>query len=109
MITTSRRSLIAGLASLIAAPAIARAGSLMPVSARNLGLQYVTFSEVPLPSMDYLPAITLQNGYFYFAANGMMHKIPAEPEMKWADLRFIDGAGNAHPLDFSAYPPAEQI
>jgi hypothetical protein len=41
MIQLSRRSLITGLISLVAAPAIVRAGSLMPVSIRLAGESYL--------------------------------------------------------------------
>ena len=43
--TLSRRSLIGSLISLVAAPAIVRAGSLMPVKAMDVGL---TLDGVPI-------------------------------------------------------------
>jgi|SRR5215813_7481916 len=47
MIQTSRRSLLKGLISLVAAPAIVRAESIMPVSAPKLLIQEIVN---PLPS-----------------------------------------------------------
>lgn len=53
MIQTNRRQLITGLISFIAAPAIVRAGSLMPVKAYNKNWIYGRFMTID----DYLVQI----------------------------------------------------
>jgi len=54
MIQTSRRSLITGLVSFLAAPAVVRAASLMPVKA----LDEITFQGVPLTFDGGYPVLT---------------------------------------------------
>lgn len=48
--TSTRRSLITGLVSLIAAPAIVRAGSLMPVKA----LEPIRYWRILMPAADFV-------------------------------------------------------
>lgn len=75
LIETSRRSFITGLVSLVAAPAIVRAGSLMPVKAER----WLTFNEVVdrywvpegevygmSPAMQALPDLQALQGLFKF-------------------------------------------
>lgn len=49
---TSRRSFFTGLASLIAAPAIVRAGSLMPVKAPRVVFTLADYDRIMKPILD---------------------------------------------------------
>ena len=79
MIQTSRRSLITGLVSFLAAPAVVRAASLMPVKAL---LKPLTFQGVPIFFDGGFPKYTDFAGYrmWITGKDNAIHCEPIDPE-----------------------------
>ena len=80
MLQTSRRSLITGLVSFLAAPAVVRAASLMPVKALRPAL---TFQGVPILFDDMIPLQELMwSGYRWWITgkDNIIHYEPISDE-----------------------------
>lgn len=87
----SRRGLITGLAAMIAAPAIVRAGSLMPVKAEKL-VGFTIYTTVMVPRMyaligRELIAFNRDGTSCRVTKHGVFHGI----ETRWEGVRIIEG------------------
>lgn len=68
MIETSRRGLLLGLGALVAAPAIVRATSIMPVKAMPTAIEFLTDQAPP----QWRNAIIMKDGLFELWRDGAL-------------------------------------
>ncbi len=92
MIESSRRGFISGLVSLIAAPAIVRPTSIMPVK---------SFPS-DFPSIDQIPTLMSNEVAFYPDYRIVRYYFPQWPE-KYVDIKVIDRIFLGGPKDATVF------